>query len=148
MFELSFYCRSATSIGFEFGGIIYQISQSDLNIGYSDSSGLNCYGAISAIGSAPDGSDQYIFGDAFLKNVYSVFRFDPPSIGFAQLNNPAAISQGDVPVGNAEKIGQAGNNNNAPTLGASTFAAPAPAVVANRKDFFFISRSFFLDENI
>ena len=32
------------------------------------------------------GGPDWVIGDAFLKNVYSVFRFSPgPSIGFAQL---------------------------------------------------------------
>jgi cathepsin D len=29
---------------------------------------------------------SWIVGDTFLKNVYSVFRYDPPSIGFAKLS--------------------------------------------------------------
>jgi cathepsin D len=28
----------------------------------------------------------WIIGDTFLKNVYSVFRFEPPSVGFAKLS--------------------------------------------------------------
>ena len=31
------------------------------------------------------GLPPWIFGDTFLKNVYSVFRYDPPSVGFAKL---------------------------------------------------------------
>jgi hypothetical protein len=32
------------------------------------------------------GGPDWVIGDAFLKNVYSVFRFSPgPSVGFAQL---------------------------------------------------------------
>lgn len=138
---MSFVYRTTVTIGFEFGGIIYQIAESDLNIGYSDTGGQNCYGSIAAIGSAADGTPQYIFGDAFLKNVYSVFRFSPSAVGFAQLANPAAFQQGNVPVGNAKTIAQAGNNNNSPTVATSTFAAsaPAPVVVAARK---LISLSF------
>ncbi|KAJ3557477.1 hypothetical protein NP233_g11731 [Leucocoprinus birnbaumii] len=47
-----------------------------------------CLGAffeLSGGGSAP----PWIIGDTFLKNVYSVFRYDPPSVGFAQLSNEA-----------------------------------------------------------
>jgi cathepsin D len=44
---------------------------------------------------------SWIIGDTFLKNVYSVFRANPASVGFAQLasglNSPPAGSNGSNP---------------------------------------------------
>lgn len=35
---------------------------------------------------------------AMQKNVYSVFRYYPPAVGFAQLSNPAALAQTQPPL--------------------------------------------------
>ncbi|KAH6916102.1 endopeptidase [Coprinopsis sp. MPI-PUGE-AT-0042] len=56
-----------------------------------------CLGAffeITTRGSAP----SWIVGDTFLKNVYSVFRYDPPSVGFAQLSSEALSINGDTAI--------------------------------------------------
>jgi len=62
--------------------------------------GTNCVGAFFDIdfGSGNEGP-SWIVGDTFLKNVYSVFRFDPPSVGFAQLSSYAtSLSQLNTPL--------------------------------------------------
>jgi hypothetical protein len=47
-----------------------------------------CVGAFFEIGNA-NVNVGWIVGDTFLKNVYSVYRFNPPSVGFAQLSGTA-----------------------------------------------------------
>ena len=55
-----------------------------------------CVGAFFSIGSvAGTGIPAWIVGDSFLKNVYSVFRASPPSVGFAQLSDAAGGSSGE-----------------------------------------------------
>jgi cathepsin D len=65
-----------------YGGKDWPISEADFMFGQA--SPTVCVGAIFEI---PISGNviQWIVGDTFLKNVYSVYRFSPPSIGFAQL---------------------------------------------------------------
>jgi cathepsin D len=91
----SFPCATKLNIALSFGGPAWPISDSDLNIG-TVSSG-QCLGAIFDItaGSSvkpSDGTPQWIVGDTFLKNVYAVFRSNPPAVGFAQLSSVAGGS--------------------------------------------------------
>jgi hypothetical protein len=41
------------------------------------------------------GNPNWVVGATFLKNVYSVFRYQPAEIGFAQLSNAAGGSSGE-----------------------------------------------------
>jgi len=65
-----------------------------MNIG-TITSGM-CAGAIFDAGVLYDGwfNETWIVGDTFLKNVYSVFRAEPPAIGFAQLASGLSSSTG------------------------------------------------------
>lgn len=45
--------------------------------------------ALSAGGSHTDKRSDYILSTAFLKNVYTALRFDPPAVGFARLSDNA-----------------------------------------------------------
>jgi len=86
-------CSTALNVTFSFGGTSWPIDPRDFTSATNDPS--TCMGAIFA---AESGSGQsttsngqqsispaWVVGDAFLKNVYSVFRYDPPSVGFATL---------------------------------------------------------------
>ncbi|ORY75031.1 aspartic peptidase domain-containing protein [Leucosporidium creatinivorum] len=67
-------------ISFTFGNITYPMNTRDFNNGATTSSGPGnerCIGAVFVL-SDMHGKGRWIFGDAFLKNVYSAFRFDPP----------------------------------------------------------------------
>jgi len=93
----SFPCSSKPSIALSFGGPAWPISAADLNLGNVNEN--NCLGAIFDITQGSDvkansGTPQWIVGDTFLKNVYSVFRSNPPAVGFAQLSNAAGGSSG------------------------------------------------------
>ncbi|KAJ5635265.1 Aspartic-type endopeptidase ctsD [Penicillium longicatenatum] len=82
-------CDSTTTIEFEFSGIKYSISPEDY-IGASSTDG--CVSTI--VGYQSSGADQWLVGDVFLKNVYSVFDFDNGQIGFGTLNNSTATGNG------------------------------------------------------
>lgn len=58
----------------------------------TDISGVTCYGAVNSIGSSSGGQDQWIVGDAFLRNVYVAFQFSPPAVGFAPLATAASVA--------------------------------------------------------
>jgi len=77
-----------------FGGTDWKISPLDINVG-TVTSGM-CAGAIFDAGvlDAGEFSEMWIVGDTFLKNVYSVFRAEPPAVGFAQLASGLSSSTG------------------------------------------------------
>ncbi|KAG7093524.1 hypothetical protein E1B28_007198 [Marasmius oreades] len=76
-------CKTIVDVTVAFGGRSWPISNADFQV--DQASSTLCVGAFFAIsggGSAP----AWIVGDTFLKNVYSVYRYNPPSVGFAQLS--------------------------------------------------------------
>ncbi|KAG8994193.1 hypothetical protein FRB90_000513, partial [Tulasnella sp. 427] len=85
-------CETEVNIALTFGNKSWPMNPADF--AYSSQDGM-CLGAIFAVELGSPGSlaPEWIIGDAFLKNVYSVFRYYPPSVGFAQLANPQALTQ-------------------------------------------------------
>ena len=96
------------------------MSADDFNVGRVSAVSNICLGAVFVLPPTSGGTEITIFGvsrhravlwllltsalqDAFLKNVYSVYRFDPPAVGFAPLREGAQelLRQGHVPVSNA-----------------------------------------------
>lgn len=93
----TFPCSSKINVSFAFGGKSWPISTSDMNFGPAGRGSSLCTGAIFdlSLGSnlpSGSGNPSWVVGDTFLKNVYSVFRSSPPSIGFAQLSDLAGGS--------------------------------------------------------
>lgn len=93
----TFPCRTQINITISFGGKAWPISSDDMNLGPVTSSGQTCAGAIFDLSMGSNipvgsGNPSWVVGDTFLKNVYSVYRADPPSIGFAELSTAAGGS--------------------------------------------------------
>ncbi|OJA14050.1 hypothetical protein AZE42_05215 [Rhizopogon vesiculosus] len=90
----AFPCNTSITVSMSFGGTDWGISPVDMNVGTVTSD--MCAGAIFDAGALNDGgfSDMWIVGDTFLKNVYSVFRAEPPAVGFAQLASGLSSSSG------------------------------------------------------
>jgi len=93
----AFPCSTNVIVSMSFGGRSWSIDSRDFNTGedpvLSSGSDRFCIGAIFDIGPSSDvgpGFPLWIVGATFLKNVYSVFRSDPPSVGFAQLSAAAS----------------------------------------------------------
>jgi len=88
----AFPCTTNIQVSFSFGGQSWPINPADMNLG-TIGQGL-CLGGIFDLTQGSDvgeggGNPSWVVGDTFLKNVYSVFRANPPSIGFAQLSSAA-----------------------------------------------------------
>ncbi|KAG2142885.1 aspartic peptidase domain-containing protein [Suillus bovinus] len=84
-------CNTAVHVSISFGGPSWPISPADFQLTKISSS--QCVGAFFELntgGSAPN----WIVGDTFLKNVYSVFRYNPAAVGFAALSNTATAMNG------------------------------------------------------
>ncbi|KAJ6573117.1 aspartic peptidase domain-containing protein [Mycena vulgaris] len=85
-----FPCSTTLSITVSFGGKTWPINPIDMNLGPVSTGASQCIGGIFDLGSGgSDTSPGWVFGIAFLKNVYTVLRNTPSSIGFAQLSTVA-----------------------------------------------------------
>ncbi|KAI0332362.1 protease [Cubamyces sp. BRFM 1775] len=79
----SFPCSSTPSnVAFSWGGSVWTISAANFNLGRV--SLTQCIGAIAGQDLGL-GSNTWLLGDSFMKNVYSAFSFDSNSVGFAAL---------------------------------------------------------------
>ncbi|KAG8753205.1 Type I transmembrane sorting receptor [Ceratobasidium sp. 428] len=76
-------CASPPSVAFDFGKDSFAMSPDTLTIGATDDSKKTCVGAIMATDGVPN--DAWIVGDAFMRNVYTVFDADNAQVGFAKL---------------------------------------------------------------
>ncbi|KAG8746040.1 Type I transmembrane sorting receptor [Ceratobasidium sp. 414] len=76
-------CQSPPSVAFKFGDVSFAMSPESLTIGATDNSGQTCVGSIMATDGVPD--NAWIVGDAFMKNVYTVFDEENSQVGFAKL---------------------------------------------------------------
>ncbi|KAG1854828.1 acid protease [Suillus subalutaceus] len=90
----SYPCDTAVVVEISFGGPNWSVSSGDFAFASTGTSN-ECYGAFYAIPTSGE-TPSWIMGDTFLKNVYSVFRYDPPSVGFAALSEIALAMNGKV----------------------------------------------------
>ncbi|BEJ15505.1 hypothetical protein CspHIS471_0501100 [Cutaneotrichosporon sp. HIS471] len=134
------YKAAPLGAGLNFGGETYMFDEDDLchvrgNRTWFAANGINlpedgdwCLGGVMGQGSLNSGNvdtgepamldlDHWIVGITFMKNVYTVFRADPPAVGFAQLspqaNQKYAVSStatptGRVPVATVSMVSGAG----------------------------------------
>ncbi|KAG2121887.1 acid protease [Suillus clintonianus] len=89
----SYPCDTAVAVEISFGGPHWSISPGDFEFTFAGRNSNECYGAFYAIPTY-GGTPAWIIGDTFLKNVYSVFRYNPPSVGFAALSDVALAMNG------------------------------------------------------
>ncbi|KAI9451913.1 aspartic peptidase A1 [Lactarius psammicola] len=90
-------CSTTVNVALSFGGQSWSISPDDFRL--TELSNNQCLGGffeLSSSQSSTSSSVGWIVGDTFLKNVYSVYRANPASVGFAAL---AANAQGSVTTG-------------------------------------------------
>ncbi|KAJ6588478.1 aspartic peptidase domain-containing protein [Mycena capillaripes] len=83
-----FPCSTNVNITVSFGGKTWTIDPVDVNFGPVSSGSSQCTGSI--IEFAGSGTQpRWVFGTPFLRNVYTVFRQNPPAVGFADLSTAA-----------------------------------------------------------
>lgn len=116
--------QSGLNVGISFGGTVFSWNNDDLNGGNVDRSGTYC--ALNIIGSDtqdPAGNDVAIIGDAFLKNVVSVFDYSGNGrVGFLAASGTSTSSSGTTA--------------NAQSSGSSVISVSVPLVVAVAALFF------------
>jgi len=81
-------CSTTVEVTLSFGGQSWPISNADFKAQQFNGCSGCCMGAF-FVKDPGGGTPPWIIGDTFLKNVYSVFRYNPPSVGFAQLSSTA-----------------------------------------------------------
>ncbi|KAJ7119368.1 aspartic peptidase domain-containing protein [Mycena crocata] len=77
-----FPCATSMNVSLSFGRQIWAIDPADLNLGPTTQN--RCLGGIFQL--TTTGPRGWVIGTPFLKNVYTVLRYEPPSVGFAQLS--------------------------------------------------------------
>jgi cathepsin D len=113
-------CNSTAKLELSFSGIKYTILPDDY-IGASSTGG--CVSTI--VGHQSSGPNDWLVGDVFLKNVYSVFDFDNGQIGFGTLSSSNST-------GNGTFVAPPVTTTTTTTAGAgATAAAAAAATVSN-----------------
>ncbi|KZT10618.1 aspartic protease [Laetiporus sulphureus 93-53] len=80
----SFPCSSAPAVAFSWGGTNWKVSAANFNLGQTSTGSGQCVGALAGQDLGL-GSNVWLLGDTFMKNVYTAFSFDKNSVGFAAL---------------------------------------------------------------
>ncbi|RPD78649.1 acid protease [Lentinus tigrinus ALCF2SS1-7] len=77
-------CDSPPSVSFSWGGQKWAITEENFSLGETETGSGKCVGALAGqdIGL---GSNVWLLGDSFMKNVYTAFSFDEDAVGFAAL---------------------------------------------------------------
>ncbi|KAF7327918.1 Acid protease [Mycena kentingensis (nom. inval.)] len=80
----SYPCDSPPDVRFNWGGADYAISAENINLGQTEEGSNDCVASLAAQDLGL-GSTTWLLGDAFMKNVYTVFDVDQEAVGFAEL---------------------------------------------------------------
>ncbi|KAJ7588116.1 aspartic peptidase A1 [Mycena floridula] len=110
-------CDTTVDVTMAFGGKSWSISSADFLLAQLNKD--TCLGAFFELATGSS-APSWIVGDTFLKNVYSVFRYNPAAVGFAQLSDYALSLNGD-------------NNAKVPTATIGSVAAAVAATAGTRE---------------
>jgi cathepsin D len=112
-------CASTVEVEFTFSGVTYSVPPSDY-VGSSTSVSGTCYSNI--IGQQAFGPDDWLLGDVFLKNVYSIWDYDQKRIGFADRNatTPSTVAGSTSTATAAAQPGAASSTTGSPAGSTAT----------------------------
>lgn len=121
-------CSCQTPVQLIFSGVSYSISPADY-VGDPISEGSSTC-TTNFIGRRPFGPDQWLVGDVFLKNVYSVFDYDEKRIGFASKTSESTSTSVYVPQATSS-LGSTVISSRESATSTSSSLAEKPTIVAN-----------------
>jgi cathepsin D len=131
----AFPCNTEVKVSMSFGGKSWDIDPTDMNLGsISETNNDLCLGAIFDLTAGTDvteggGNPRWLVGDTLLKNVYTVFRADPLSIGFAELSDFAlSLNQQTGSSGSGSSSGSGNGNGSGSGNGDKGAALGGPGV--------------------
>ncbi|KAL1716894.1 aspartic peptidase domain-containing protein, partial [Schizophyllum commune] len=81
----TFPCDSAPTVAFNWGGKDWEVTAENFNLGKTEQGSSDCVGALAGQDLGL-GDNTWLIGDAFMKNVYTVFDFEQNAVGFAALS--------------------------------------------------------------
>ncbi|TXT06103.1 hypothetical protein VHUM_03576 [Vanrija humicola] len=126
-------CNQDVTVKMGFGNQVWTISSDDFSLGpLSSATPDMCVGAFFNL----EGNNPYvswIVGATFLKNVYSVYRADPPAIGFAALAQGGAAPETVNTAGTSNGSSSVSTNNGGSSGGGGgggSASAAAPTAAA------------------
>lgn len=129
-------CSASVDVSFTFSGRSFSMDAADFNggnVGTGNDGTPYCVGSIFAT-DLGTGAPDWIIGDSFLKNVFSVFESSPQRVGFANLKT-AGVAQNAPVTLSVVPSGAAANNvaSTAAATGASTTGGGVqpPSAAAN-----------------
>jgi len=85
-------CSTSINYKITFGTFTITMRDADFNLGKYSSDSSMCTGAVFIQNMPASSPVQWIVGDTALKNVYSVYRYQPAAIGFANLPGSATTA--------------------------------------------------------
>ncbi|KAJ7252761.1 acid protease [Mycena haematopus] len=114
-------CDTSVTVTMSFGGSTWPVSPADFQL--QSIGGGTCVGSFFTL-TTGDSAPPWIVGDTFLKNVYSVFRFNPPSVGFASLSEYSLSMNGNLDLAvPSPTIGSVSSSTTAGTVDSNSNAA-------------------------
>jgi cathepsin D len=113
-------CTTTIDFRITFGSYEIAIGDADFNLGRYSSDETMCTGAVYIQGLSSSSPVQWIVGDTALKNVYSVYRFNPPAVGFAALPGAASSATGSTTIPNVSTLPAGYSSENTPSATSST----------------------------
>ena len=91
-------CTTDIDLQLTFGGFTTHITNADFNLGRYSQDESMCTGAVFVQTLPSNAPVQWIVGDTALKNVYSVYRYSPAAVGFANLASSAQQTTGSTTI--------------------------------------------------
>ncbi|WVR04620.1 hypothetical protein IAU60_001631 [Kwoniella sp. DSM 27419] len=86
-------CNTNVNFDITFGGFTIKITDQDFNLGRYTADQSMCTGAVYVQALPSSAPIQWIVGDAAIKNTYTVFRYSPAAVGFANLAGDITSSE-------------------------------------------------------
>ncbi|KAL1747639.1 aspartic peptidase domain-containing protein [Schizophyllum fasciatum] len=122
----TFPCDSAPKVAFNWGGKDWEVTSENFNLGKTQAGSSDCVGALAGQDLGL-GDNTWLIGDAFMKNVYTVFDFEQNAVGFAALSGSGSSGNSTssaAPSGSGSASASASATGSAPA-GSGSASAPA-----------------------
>lgn len=128
----AFPCDTDLNVSMQYGGLSYQISTADMNLGRFSTASNMCTGAFFQMDMSSQSPISWIVGASFLKNVYSIYRYEPTAIGFAALSGQSdSVSNGtNTPTTGGGTVGGNGDSGSTSESGSARTSVAGLASVA------------------